>query len=124
MSRIRKIIKLFFAIRQHWSNISIIRTISYSLRYPGVILVGKSILSGGGRIITNPNSYVLLGVEGTTNVPIQLIIEGNIEFLGYVSLYKGTKCVVAKNGYLRIGDGTYINEYTRIFTYHKIFLST
>lgn len=120
MSRIRKIIKLFFAIRQHWSNISIIRTISYSLRNPGVILVGKSILSGGGRIITNPNSYVLLGVEGTTNVPIQLIIEGNIEFLGYVSLYKGTKCVVAKNGYLRIGNGTYINEYTRIFTYHKI----
>lgn len=124
MSQIKKIIKLFFAIRQHWSNISIIRTISYSLRNPGIILVGKSILSGGGRIITNPNSYVLLGVEGTTNVPIQLINEGNIEFLGYVSLYKGTKCVVAKNGYLRIGDGTYINEYTRIFTYHKIFIGS
>ena len=74
----------------------------------------------GGRIITNSHSYVLLGVEGTTPMPLQMIINGTIEFIGYVSLYKGVKCVVTNDAYLRIGNGTYINEYTRIFTYHKI----
>ena len=120
MNRIRKFINLLIGIKVHWTNVSIIKSLYYSLKNPGIILVGKCTANGGGRIITNSHSYVLLGVEGTTPMPLQMIINGTIEFIGYVSLYKGVKCVVTNDAYLRIGNGTYINEYTRIFTYHKI----
>lgn len=64
----------------------------------------------------------MIGIEGTTNVPCQLIIKGTLELIGYVSIYKGVKIVVDNDGLLRIGAGTYINEYTRIFAHNSIII--
>lgn len=103
------------------SRINIFKSLYYTYKFKGCCIVGKSyIYNTGGVKFANKNSVFIIGINGTTTVGSQLLNEGTIIINGYVSIYKGTKIVVSKNSTLSIGDGTYINEYSRIFCRKEI----
>ena len=69
----------------------------------------------GGVRFHSLDSEIQLGLSGTTTIPCQLILDGILEVFGSVNIYRGVKVVVFKNAFLQMGNGTYINEYSRIF---------
>lgn len=75
---------------------------------------------GGGVFFKSPDSVLTIGISGTTSVPSQLLLEGQLIVKGNVDLYKGIKIVVRKDALLSIGGGTYINEYSRIFCANQV----
>lgn len=43
------------------------------------------------------------------------MLDGKLIVNGHVDLYKGTKIVVKRDAVLTISNGTYVNEYSRVF---------
>lgn len=107
-------------IIQHFFKIAILKSLYYSIRFQGIIIVGKrckiNISKGGKIIFKNKNSSLYIGVyfsvySGTT---LDIHENGVLSVGKSVGFHRGTKVVVQKDAFLDIGDLTFINENSRI----------
>ena len=106
-------------------KISIIKSIYYSLKFSGIILIGyktKVQCKKDSKIIIKKNGRLTIGVK--TNLPQGTVIEigHNVTFIvnGKVSIYKGSKVVIGDNANLTIGDNTFLNEHSKLVCQKKI----
>lgn len=100
-------------------RLNIFKSLYYSLRFKGRILVGKGrfFIEGNGQIeFLSPKSCLYVGVYTTIQTPAVITIMNNAKLVvgQNVMIHRGTKVVVHENGTLRIDDGTYINENARL----------
>lgn len=118
---VRHVIRALGHIRIYKFKMNFCKTIFYSIKFKGCCVIGNAIISGkGGVKFATPKSVLVVGVQGTTNVPAQFLLNGILVVDGCVDFYKGIKAVVKSNASLSIQNGTYINEYSRIFCAKKI----
>jgi acetyltransferase-like isoleucine patch superfamily enzyme len=95
-------------------QVSICKTFYLSLRFHGPIIVARGAyvrLGRGARIELEPGARLYLGRNRHIGKPLRLIINRNGRLMidGEVSLYCGTRVVVAADAHLEIGDQTFIN---------------
>jgi acetyltransferase-like isoleucine patch superfamily enzyme len=100
-------------------DISLMKTLYYSCRFHGPVIVGKGarvIIRKKGRIRFSENSSLFIGLN--YNFPPHTLLEideyGTLEINGHVSFLKGTKIDVEPNALLSIGDGSSIGEQSKI----------
>ncbi|MFR2839553.1 MAG: acyltransferase [Zhenhengia sp.] len=100
-------------------KISIIRTLIYSIRYRGKIIIGKNAkikIRQKGKINIQKGATLIIGVY--YSLPQKMILDiyesGTLNVFGKVNLCTGSKILIGKDAELHIGDGTYINEHSRI----------
>ena len=101
------------------TKLNIFKSLYYSLRFKGRILVGKGcfFIEGNGKIeFLSPNSSLYVGVYTTVQTPTVITIMNNAKLIvgQNVMINRGTKIVVHENGILKINDYTYINENSRV----------
>lgn len=106
-------------------KLNIIKSLYYSLRFGGRVLVGKGkfYIEGNGTIaFSSKRSCILVGIYTTIDNPAVITIQNNARLIvGHNSMiHRGTKIVVHEGGELVIGDSTYINENARIHCKKKI----
>ena len=107
-------------------KISIIKTLFFSLKYKGVIFVGKEAklnIHRKGRIIfDNKNSSLYIGVHFsvTNGSTLDIYKKGILKVGKSVGIHRGTKVVVRENAELSIGDKSFINENSRVLCRKKI----
>lgn len=108
-------------IFRYYSRTNIFKSIYYTYKFGCCCIIGKVYTRQIGKIeFSDKNSVLLLGIDGTTPLKSQILNEGVIKINGFVNIYKGTKIIVAKHAELSIKNGTYINEYCKIFCKEKI----
>lgn len=104
---------------------SFVKSIYYSLKYRGVILIArksKIITKKGSRIRFGPKGRLTIGLEYYSPLSASVIKldSGSIlEINGRVSLKKGCLVSLGCNAFLSIGDGTFINECTKLLIYNR-----
>ena len=101
-------------------KVSLIKTVYYSIKFKGVIVVGKgaklNIHSKGKIIFQNSKSSLYLGVHFSASPGAVLDIEKNGKLIigKSVGLHRGVKTVVSENATLTIGDNSFVNENSRL----------
>lgn len=95
-------------------QVSALKTLYLSILFRAPITVARGTyvrLGRGARIELESGSRLYLGRNRHIGKPLRLIINRNGRLIvrGEVSLYCGTRIVVAADAHLEIGDQTYIN---------------
>lgn len=105
-------------------NLSIIKTVYYSLKYNSKILVGKNVFFNlhKGAKITVTNGKLFIGCYHTVKIPTVLDIynNGRLSINGSVSIGKGSKLMIGENALLEIGNLSSLNENSRIQCRNKV----
>jgi len=107
-------------------KISLIKTSYYSLKFKGLIFVGKgtriNIHKAGRIVFENNKSSLYLGVHFSVanGATLDIYESGTLVVAKSVSIHRGTKVVVRENAELRIGATSFINENSRILCRKKI----
>jgi len=107
-------------------KLSLYKTIYYSLKYKGVMFVGKGTkvnVARTGRIIfKNRRSSLYLGVHfsTTSGTTLDIFERGELVVSKSVGIHRGTKVVIKKGAQLTIGRASFINENSRIMCSKKI----
>ena len=94
-------------------RISILKTIFYSLRWQGLVLVGRhSRMRINGKILMRQKSMFIVGMQN--ELPGGALIEVKrgavLEIQGRVHIRKSTRVTVGQDARLSIGSGTIIGE--------------
>lgn len=119
MEKIIRLIRLIF-------RISIVKSMFYSARFKGIIVVGKrckiNIRKDGRILFNNKKSSLYIGVyfslySGTT---LDIFENGVLKVGKSVGIHRGTKVVVQKNAEMHVGDRTFLNENSRVQCLKKI----
>ena len=100
-------------------KISIIKSIYYSIRFKGIILLGKGSrinIKKNGKIKLSKNGKLLIGINFSVPIPTVVDIYQNGVFTinGMVRINKGCKIMIGPDASLIINNNTYINEFSRI----------
>lgn len=108
---IKKTFKLF-------RDLNIFKTVYYSIKWGGVILVGRKfdlhihknakIKTNGGRL------YLGIGITYAQHGTLDMYESSVLETHGNVMFHKGSKIMLGAGAKLEIGNMTYINEHSRI----------
>lgn len=107
-------------------KLSLHKTIYYSLKYKGVIFVGKgtkvNIARKGRVVFKDRKSSLYLGVHfsTTSGTTLDIFENGQLIVAKSVGIHRGTKIVIKKNAQLTIGTGSFINENSRIMCNKKV----
>jgi acetyltransferase-like isoleucine patch superfamily enzyme len=109
-------------IRQRYlflKKLNLIKSLYYSLRFGGRVLVGRAkfFIEGNGALeFSSPRSSLLVGVHTTVDTPAVVTIMHNAKLIigSNSMIHRGCKIVVHSGGCLTIGNSTYINENARI----------
>lgn len=97
---------------------NIIKTVYYSLKYKGPVICGKCRITirKGGKIHLSKGSKLYIGINYSYPLPSVIdIYQGELFIKGNVSINRGCKIRISKNSILEIGDGTFINEGSKIY---------
>lgn len=94
--------------------LSVIKTLYFSLRFHGQILVVRGTrvrLARGARIEVAPSSRLHLGLKHPCGTPLSLRIRrgGCLAVHGEAKISSGTRVLVSENARLEIGDQTFIH---------------
>ncbi|MDP2485780.1 acyltransferase [Pseudoalteromonas marina] len=107
-------------------KLSLHKTIYYSLKYKGVIFVGKgtkvNIARKGRVLFKNRKSSLYLGVHFSTasGATLDIFENGRLVVAKSVGIHRGTKIVIKKNAQLNMGAESFINENSRVMCSKKI----
>jgi acetyltransferase-like isoleucine patch superfamily enzyme len=106
-------------------RVSIIKTLYYSLKYRSVIMMGKGSqlhVQRGGKLIITKGGILSLGLS--YNAPggaaIEIQSKATLQIRGRVQLMKGTSLRIIRGATCSIGDGTFINESSKVTCCTKI----
>lgn len=117
MSTIRNV--LFYI-----THVNIIKTIFYSLKFRGRVVVGKGRIHirGNSKIsFSSKKSILFIGINYSYPVPTVVDIYGGELYVeGRVSLNRGVKVRIFNGGVLKINNNTFINEGSKIYCSHSI----
>jgi len=98
-------------------KISVIKTIYYSLKFKSKIFVGKGTVINLHRQSKIINTGVLF-IGCDFSLPQKTVLDiynnGTLKTDGIVKINNGTKIMIWKNAILSIGNGSYINEHSRV----------
>lgn len=109
------------------SKVNLLKTIYYSVKYGGKIIVGKaSVKVRGGKIsFMDKKSKLYIGINYSYPVPCVLdIYNGELSVDGVVNLNRGCKIRVYNGGILSIGNNSYVNEGTKIYCAKEIIIGS
>lgn len=100
-------------------KINLLKTIYFTFRYRRLILIGTNTsvnLSRNAKIIINETGRLELGVQFSykQKTVLDIYSGGELIISGKVSINAGSKILIGENAVLVIGDGTYINEHSRV----------
>lgn len=99
-------------------HVNILKSLYYSYKFKGKIICGncRMHIHGGGRICLTNNATLYIGVDYSYPVPAVLDLhQGVLSIKGNVSINRGCKVVIGKNATLEIGNGSFINEGSKIY---------
>ena len=109
-------------------KVSLLKTIYYSLKFRGVIVVGKGAklnIHRKGKIeFQHSKASLYIGVHFSTYSGAVLDIEKNGKLIigKSVGLHRGVKTVVSEDATLTIGDNSFINENSRLQCKNLIYI--
>jgi acetyltransferase-like isoleucine patch superfamily enzyme len=104
---------------------SIIRSLYYSLRFKGMIIIGRKsriITQKGSRIEFTGKGRLIIGIEYYSPIEATIIKLGensSLQINGRVSIKKGCLVSLHKNSLLSINDSTFINEGSKLLIYNR-----
>lgn len=112
--------------KKHMARLAVARSIYWSF-----VTRGRIILSQDSKIISNPKSFTFATCDSElvmgfyyhsplSSTVIHCYDGGRITIEGSVALHKGVYVTIFERGKLSIGDGTYVNEGTRIYCRDEI----
>lgn len=118
IKRVKKIFQLLL-------KVSVIKTVYFSLRFKGLILMSrhaKLVVERGAKISLPKGGMLSVGLEYNSpvaNTVIFLEEYSELRLRGHVALKRGVNVSLAKNAKLHIGENTFINEGSKIFIYKE-----
>lgn len=100
-------------------KINIVKTIFMILRFRCSVLIGTNTnihLHKTSKILMDKKSLLRIGVEHSLKqkTVVDIYKNGVLAINGKVSINAGTKVLIGENAILSIGNGSYINEHSRI----------
>ncbi|MGO9754009.1 MAG: acyltransferase [Solirubrobacteraceae bacterium] len=96
-------------------RVGIARSVIYSCRHRGRIVVGRRArirVARSARIDLSSRSILVLGLAHELDLPSSIVVEpgGTLRIDGIVQIMRGTAVTVNWGGMLSIGGGTYLND--------------
>ena len=94
-------------------EMSIFKTLFYSIKLRGLIIVGKhSRIRVKGKILFSAGGLLIVGIDSALpgGSLVEVATGGILEISGRVHVRKGARITVGKSGNLSIGAGTHIGE--------------
>jgi len=110
-------------------NISIIKTLYYSIKFKMAIFVGRNVaikLSRNSNIISIPGARLSIGLGyySTRKALLHIGNNGTLRINGSVSIKKGAHISIQNNATLEIGDQTFVNEDSKVLIYNSCFIGS
>ena len=109
-------------------NVSLLRTLYYSLRFKGRIIIFRGTriwLQRGARIRVAPGGHLILGRQlSGIRCTVRIDRNGSLNIGGRVSISQGNLVRIFDDATLEIGDGTFIHVNSSIFCKERIVIGS
>ncbi len=97
------------------SDLALVKTAWYSVRFRGLVLVGRRSrihVARGARLKLSKKSLLTLGLAplGSSGANIELRPHSTLQINGFVQLLRGSRIAVNWGAEVTVNDGTYLNE--------------
>jgi acetyltransferase-like isoleucine patch superfamily enzyme len=97
------------------SELALVKTAWYSVRFRGLVLVGRRSrihVARGARLKLSKRALLTVGLAplGSSGANIELQPHSTLQVNGFVQLLRGSRIAVNWRGKLIVNDGTYLNE--------------
>jgi acetyltransferase-like isoleucine patch superfamily enzyme len=120
-----RVVSLQFKLKRvTFENIAVFKSMYYSFRFRGVILIGKKvniILNKNSRINVSNNGAFKIGLKYISPNYTTLFIGDNSTLYVYsAEIMRGCQIVIMENAHLYLGYDSFINENTTIEVRNKV----